>query len=405
MDPAAQRETSSDPAAEGRALLRRALELQSQIRERAERTEREGRLPNETVDDLRSAGLTRALQPPRYGGLATDFGVAARICEHLARACPSTAWVYANFILLQWHVGLFSIEAQDEVWAVDTDALVAAGYMPAGTATKIDGGYSLSGTWRYVSGIDNAAWCLLGGRVVDTDGAPVDQGFFLLPCNSYQIDGNWQVVGLAGTGSKNVLVQKTFVPECRWLSLENCNSGAAPGTKFNKHPIFRAPLYGIFNYFLSGVALGAAQGAINDFIASVRLRKTVGGVTGKQVPLAHFSSIQIALADAEAKIDAGRTLIQRDCDNVVATLRAGKSLSLEQRVANRLSIGFGVRLAKEAVNSLFGVTGAAGLFSDTPIQRHWRDVHAVAHHLSLDWNQIGSLVGGYRLGLEPTGMF
>ena len=170
-----------------------------------------------------------------------------------------------------------------------------------------------------------------------------------------------------------MLVQKTFVPECRWLSLENCNSGAAPGTKFNKHPIFRAPLYGIFNYFLSGVALGAAQGAINDFIASVRLRKTVGGVTGKQVPLAHFSSIQIALADAEAKIDAGRTLIQRDCDNVVATL-AGKSLSLEQRVANRLSIGFGVRLAKEAVDSLFGVTGAAGLFSDTPIQRHWRDV-------------------------------
>ena len=396
--------TSTDPAGQGRVLLNHAQELAPALRARAERTERERRVPDETVADFRRTGITRALQPPRYGGLATDFGVAARICDLLARACPASAWVYANFILLQWHVGLYPVEAQDEVWA-NPDALVAAAYMPVGNATAVDGGYSLSGTWRYVSGIDNANWCLLGGRVLGGNGSPIGQGYFLLAPDQYRIEDNWQVVGLCGTGSKNVIVNNAFVPRHRWLSLEDCNSGTAAGTTVNDHPIFRAPLYGIFSYFLSGVAIGGAQGAIDHFVEVTRMRKTIGGATGRQMQVAQFPTVQLALSDAEAKVDAARTLIHRDCDNVVATLQSGGALSLDQRIANRRSVGFGVRAAKEAVDTLFTVTGAAGLFSDNPIQRHWRDVNAVAHHLSLDWNQIGSLVGGYRLGVEPTGMF
>jgi resorcinol 4-hydroxylase (FADH2) len=397
--------TSSDPAGAGRVLLNRAQELAPALRERAERTEHERRVPDETIADFRRTGITRALQPPRYGGLATDFGVAARICDYLARACPASSWVYANFILLQWHVGLFPAEAQEDVWAADSDTLVAAAYMPVGTAAAVKGGYSLSGAWRYVSGIDNANWCLLGGRVVDDKGAPVKQGYFLLSPDQYRIEDNWQVVGLCGTGSKNVAVKDVFVPEHRWLALEDCNSGAAPGTVVNIHPIFRAPLYAIFSYFLSGVAIGGAQGAIDHFIEVTKLRKTIGGAAGRQMQVAQFPTVQIALTEAEAKVDAARTLIHRDCDSVVATLASGSALSLDQRIANRRSVGFGVRAAKEAVDTLFTVTGAAGLFSDNPIQRHWRDVNAVAHHLSLDWNQIGSLVGGYRLGVEPAGMF
>ncbi len=386
-------------------LLQRARELEPSLRARAERTERERRVPDETVADFRRTGITRALQPPRYGGVATDFGVAARICDYLARACPASSWVYANFILLQWHVGLFPAEAQDEVWGTDSDALVAAGYMPVGTATAVDGGYLLSGTWRYVSGIDNADWCLLGGRVVDANGAPIKQGFFLLAPDQYSIEDNWHVVGLAGTGSKNVIVANTFVPERRWLALDACNSGAAPGTALNDHPIFKAPLYGIFSYFLSGIAIGGAQGAIDDFIEATRLRKTIGGAAGRQSQVAQFATVQIALTEAEAKVDAARTLIHRDCDNVVATLKSGNALSIDQRIANRRSVGYGVRLAREAVDGLFAITGAAGLFNDSVVQRHWRDVNAVAHHLSLDWNQIGALVGSHRLGVEPVGMF
>jgi alkylation response protein AidB-like acyl-CoA dehydrogenase len=395
----------ADPAADGRMLVQRAAGLRSRIQARAAATESDRRLPKETIADLLETGVTRALQPPRYGGLATDFGVAARICEHLARGCPSTAWVYANFILQQWHVGLFALEAQDEIWGANPDALVGAAYMPVGVARKVDGGLALSGTWRYVSGIDNADWCLLGGRVLDSGGAPAEQGFFVLPRREYRIEDDWYVVGLAGTGSKTLVAENVFVPGRRWLALEDCNTGRAPGARIHDHPIFKAPLYAIFNYFLSGVALGAAQGAIDAFVESIKSRNTIGGVTGKQTPLASFPTIQIALADAEAKVDAGRTLIQRDCDTVVATLMAGKQLTLDQRIANRRSIGFGVRLAREAVDGLFGVTGAAGLLSATAIQRYWRDVHAVAHHLSLDWNQIGSLVGGYRLGIEPVGMY
>ena len=372
---------ASDPVAEGLLLLKRARELGPALRERAGQTECERRVPAESVSDMRAAGLTRALQPPRYGGLATDFGVAARICDYLARACPSTAWVYANFILLQWHVGLFPAETQDEVWGANPDALAAAAYMPVGTATAVDGGYSLSGIWRYVSGIDNADWCLLGGRVVNAEGTPIKQGYFLLEPDQYTIEDNWHVVGLAGTGSKNVVVKNAFVPEQRWITLDDCNSGAAPGTAVNDHPIFKAPLYGIFSYFLSGIAIGGAQGAIDEFIETTRLRKTIGGAAGRQASVAEFPTVQIAVTEAEAKVDAARTLIHRDCDNVMATLVRGEALSTDQRIANRRSVGYGVRLTREAVDGLFAISGAAGLFSTSVIQRHWRDVNAVAHHL------------------------
>jgi alkylation response protein AidB-like acyl-CoA dehydrogenase len=236
-------------------------------------------------------------------------------------------------------------------------------------------------------------------------GGASEQAFFLLPRAEYRIVDDWHSVGLVGTGSKSVVVDDIFVPAHRVLSLAHCNSGAAPGIAVNSHPIFRAPLYGIFSYFLSNVALGAAQGAINDFVAEISVRKTVGGVTGKQVPLAQFPTVQIALAEAEAMVDAGHTLIHRDCDRVMALLTAGQSLTTDQRIDNRRSVGFGVRMAREAVDTLFGVVGAAGLLNHHPIQRHWRDVHAVAHHFSLNWTQIATLVGGYRLGLEPAGMY
>jgi resorcinol 4-hydroxylase (FADH2) len=391
---------------QGSVLLERARELWPNLRARAARAENERRIPDETIADFRSTGISRALQPPRYGGISTDFGVAARICDYLARACPASSWVYANFILLQWHVGLFAAEAQDEVWGSDPDALIAAAYMPAGAATITDGGYCLSGAWKYVSGIDNANWCLLGGRVIDAgSGARIRQGFFLLSRDQYQIEDDWYVAGLSGTGSKNVIVKNAFVPEWRWLGLEDCNSGAAPGIAVNDHPIFRAPLYAIFSYFLSGIAIGGAQGAIDDFVETTKSRKTIGGAAGRQFPVAQFPNVQIALTEAEAKVDAARTLIHRDCDNLVATLKGGRTLSVDQRIANRRSVGYGVRLAREAVDSLFALTGAPGLFKESIIQRHWRDVNAVAHHFSLEWNQIGSLVGAYRLGVDPVGMF
>ncbi|MGE0736428.1 MAG: flavin-dependent monooxygenase [Alphaproteobacteria bacterium] len=389
----------------GAALIARALDLVPTLRSRAEATEQARRVPDETIADFRRAQLTRALLPKRYKGYAEDFGVAARICEALGRGCPSSAWVYANFILLQWQVGLFPVQAQDEVWGSDNDALVSAGYMPVGRAVPVDGGYRVSGSWNYISGVDNAEWCVLGGHIVDRDGESVEQGFFLLRRTDFAIVDNWHAVGLTGTGSKGATAKDVFMPRHRFLSLAAVNSGDAPGRQVNDHPIFRAPLYGIFNYFLSGVAFGAVQGAIDDFIDGIKPRTTVGGVTGAQTPLARLPTIQIALAEAEAMVDAARTLVQRDCDNVVATLMAGKTLSLDQRIHNRRSIGFGVRLSKEAVSGLFDVVGAAGLLNHNLIQRHWRDVHAIAHHLSLNWNMIGSLVGGYRLGVEPVGMY
>ena len=236
--------------------------------------------------------------------------------------------------------------------------------------------------------------------------APIGQGYFLLAPDQYRIEDNWQVVGLCGTGSKNVIVNRRFrapasLAFARGLQFRHGrrNHGQRPShlpgpalRDFQLLPVRRRnrrrpgrdrPL----RRGRPGCARPSAARPDGNAGCPVSDRpdRAVGCRSQRSTP--------------PVRSFTGTAITSSPRCKAAARFR---SISASPTAAASVS---GCGAAKEAVDTLFAVTGAAGLFSDNPIQRHWRDVNAVAHHLSLDWNQIGSLVGGYRLGVEPAGMF
>ena len=147
----------------------------------------------------------------------------------LAHGCGSTAWVSANLANHDFMLALWPREAQDEVWEADTARANRLGaHVPAGAATKVPGGYRLTGRWKFSSGIDACTWTMLGG-IASADGELPDYRVFLLPASDYRIIDTWHAAGLRGTGSNDVEVKDVFVPEHRALAVELMKGCGAAG--------------------------------------------------------------------------------------------------------------------------------------------------------------------------------
>src|SRR5262245_6684635 len=194
--------------------LRSTHQLSQDLRNRAAECESLRRLPEETFESYQRSGLLRALQPHQWGGFELSPLTFFEAVVEVAGACPSSAWFLSVVGIHNWQLGLFPEEAQRDVWGKETNVLISSSYAPTGKVERVDGGFRLSGRWSFSSGCDHCQWVFLGG-VAPGDGPIPDMRTFLLPRSDYQIIDNWYVAGLAGTGSKDIVVDSAFVPEHR----------------------------------------------------------------------------------------------------------------------------------------------------------------------------------------------
>src|SRR3954464_10717221 len=207
-------------------LLARAEALVPVLRERANHTEELRRLPDETIEDLHRAGLFRILQPKRVGGSELPFRSIVELVSVIGKGDGSTAWVLANLAAHHRMLGMLPKQAQDEVWGQSPDNLIGSALIfPRGRARKVDGGYRITGRWPFSSGVDAAAWNLIGAIMQDEETGAAQPRIFLLPASDYTIIDTWQVIGLAGTGSKDVAVDDVFVPAYRSIAVEQIVGG------------------------------------------------------------------------------------------------------------------------------------------------------------------------------------
>ena len=193
----------------------------------------------------------------------------------ISAACASTGWAVNGAVSNGRSIAHFPIEAQREVWGGDADPFTCACFAPTGTAVPVDGGYVLSGTWSFASGCDHASWVYLGAFITPPDAKPApDRGpgqalegaFFLLPIGDCEIVDNWFVCGLAGTGSKDIVVREMFVPAHRVLLFADARAGTAPGAKYHQNPLYRMPLLIHGASMLASTAVGAARGALDTYL-------------------------------------------------------------------------------------------------------------------------------------------
>ena len=384
-------------------LLARARGIAVVARERAQQTETDRRVGDDMIERMRQADLFRVMQPRAYGGFEYGFEVFAQIVAAIASGCGSTGWVYALLASHQWLIACFSKAAQDEVWQ-DPTALAAGTYAPVARAVAVDGGYRLSGVGSFCSGCDNAQWQLLGSMIPQPNGTATP-GFFLLRSGDCIIEDNWHTMGLAGTGSKNIVARDAFVPAYRALAFSELADATAPGMRANSNPLYRQSFLAVLPIAIVSPVLGMAEGALAGFLAMASVRTTRGAVAGGNRRMAELTTVQLRVAEASALIDAARLLMFRDLAEAFETTARGDAVSMDVRLRNRRDQAFCVRLLVAAIDALFLAAGGQGLFLEQPLQRVWRDAHAAASHISLNWDSTGSMYGQFMLGLEPKGQY
>ena len=257
------------------AMIAGTRALVPRLRERAARTEELRHLPTETEKDLHDAGLFRMLQPQRIGGAELDYVALVDCAELLGMADASVAWNLANLASHHWMLGMFAQKAQDLVWDRDPDALIASSFIfPAGRATRVEGGYRLHGSWPFSSGVASCEWNMLASVVYSDDEADgIEYRIFLLPKDDYKVLDTWNVAGLRGTGSCDVEVRDAFVADYMTVAVGDLAGGPTPGSKVNPNPLYALPVFSLFPYVLSGVALGNAQVCLDDYAEVVRHRQ------------------------------------------------------------------------------------------------------------------------------------
>ena len=378
-------------------MLERARALVPTFAARAAACEALRRLPDETERDLHEGGLFRMVQPARAGGADLDVGILVDTCAAIARVCPSTAWNLGNLASHHWMLGYYPPEAQDEIWDLSRDTLIATSLaFPAGRGRKVEGGYEISGRWPLSSGVDNSDWNMLAFMVRERDdGPPVDQRFALIHRSQYEIIDNWHAVGLAGTGSKDVATKNLFVPEHRTLTAWAFNGKSHPGSALNPSPLFRLPLLALGPYVLSGVMLGCAQGAYETVVGAARKRNAT--TTGQ--PVGASQAVQIKVAEASARIDAAELMMGHVCRHAMDVARADRDPLQEDKLRYRRDAFFSVRLCLEAVDILMGVAGSSGLYLSGSMQRLFRDAHAANAHVMFSTDVQGALFGQHALGM------
>lgn len=392
--------TEQTPAGAGQQISREELlgrleQLVPVLAERAEKTEEARQLLDETVRDFHDIGAWPMVRPSRVGGHELDYGILVEAGAVAGRGCASSAWNLTNLACHDWMLGMYPKQAQDDVWDRSLDSLICASVIfPAGRARRTDGGYVLSGRWPFCSGIGPSDWCMLGGIIAgDAEDRPPEYGLFLVHKSDYEVIDVWHTAGLSGTGSNDVRIEEAFVPEHRMLLADDMKGGATPGSEVNPAPLFKVPVIAPFPYILSGTALGAAEVAVSGFVGNLKTK--VGNYTGAK--LADLQNIQIKVGETSAMAEAARRIMLEDCREAMEIAATGQAPDLHTKARWRRNGAYSVDLCVQAVDKVFSAGGGGSIYNRNPLQRYFRDVHAVAGHIAFSMDFAGATYGRVAL--------
>ena len=286
------------------------------------------------------------------------------------------------------------------MWGEDTSVQLSTSLAPTGTVQQVDGGFHLSGRWSFSSGCDFCRWAVLGGIVPPVEsGQPPDARVFLVPRRDYVIDDNWHVMGLCATGSKDIVVDDAFVPECRTHSYQDAFHLKHPGTAINHAPLYRLPFGLVFANGITAPAIGAALGALEAFRDQSLKRINVRD----QSRVAEDPFTQYRLAEAAAAVGAARDRVLGNFTDMMRLVRAGEEISLTVRARCKWDAGKAIDWSVQAVDKLFEASGGRGIFLDNPIQRAWRDVHAMRAHAGNNPERAAFVFSPLRIRLAAAG--
>ena len=361
--------------AEERAVLQRARRLIPLLAERAPEAAAARRVPAATIAEYRDAGILRILQPRRFGGMQGRFSLFSRIVEELTYGCASSAWVYAVLAEHQWIIAQYPNEAQIDVWGDDPEAVASSSLAPRAAAKRVPGGWRLSGRYPFSSGCDYAQWAILGAFLGEV-GDPRTIAYLLAPLAECEIADDWQTLGLAGTGSKSLVLRDVFVPEHRVVMVSDLFAGTPPGALVHPdYPVLRAPRGFLVSYSLPPVAIALGRRALDVACAAL-----AGRVSRGVSKLAEFEVVQMAVGEAAAAIDAATLLLHTGRDSSTAEVSSGRRITEAEALRARRDMVYAQHQVAWAVDKLCEVDGARWVYDNDELGAIRRDVMTILTH-------------------------
>jgi 3-hydroxy-9,10-secoandrosta-1,3,5(10)-triene-9,17-dione monooxygenase len=326
------------------------------------------RMPEENARAILDSGLMPLVRPKMFGGFEADWMTQIDCVSEVARYCGSTGWCMTFFLQHQFFLSLFPLEAQRYVYERHKDPTILTSFFQTGSAKEVPGGYEVGGRWHFASAGDYCNWAIVGGVIRNEDGSVKKRLNFLLKPEQFKIDRVWNAIGLKGSGSNDVVVEPTFVPESFVYDHDLALIGKAPG-----HSVHPGVLYEAFVDLTAG-----------------RKARPMGAKPSDRV------EVQIAIGESGAEIDLAYLVTEK----LAATVFKGGKVARTDAVRQRRDMMMVLKLLQSAVDRMFDLSGTHGLLGNHAIQRHWRDLHAIGHHAQ--WQAPALQIAGREaLGLSP----
>ncbi|MFE1511804.1 hydroxylase [Streptomyces sp. NPDC058726] len=350
-----------------------------------------GRVSDEVAAVLRASGVIRMLQPRDFGGLEshpTDF---LRTVFEIGRRNGAAGWIAGVVGVHPHELAQGDPRMQREIWGEDPDTWVASPYAPMGRARPVEGGYVFNGRWPFSSGTDHCRWVMIGGLITDQEGSVADREtiHFVIPRADYEIlHDSWDVVGLRGTGSKDIVVKDAFVPGHRLIRTDPVTDGSAGPIAGRDAVLYSMPRNVIFSGAITTATIALAQGTLDAYVSWTRERSSRFGSASRD-------PFQLSvLGPAAADIDASLGHVLHDLDRAFDIVSTGRLLTLSERAEIRRNQVSASHRAAAAADEIFKVSGGSQLHTRNPMQRMWRDCQSALHHVQ---NYAGPLYQAYGM--------
>jgi len=363
-------------------LLERTRALTSLVVAEADHTESKGTLAEPVVEAVADAGLFSIMVPRCLGGLEADITTALEVFEELAYADGSTGWSVMANATTACFAGIYLDDEATEVIFGDAQPVLAGMFGPMGEATATGDGYRVSGRYQFGSGSGHATWMAAGvmelrdGEPAVTEiGLPAMRVVFV-PRRDVELLGNWDVLGLAGTGSYDYRIDDVLVPSAYCFPLLEAEVKRGG-------PVYSLGLFALTAAGHAAFALGVGRRALEELLVIARTKERLGGdpIAQQQLFLHDF-----ALHDAAVR--SARAYVFESFAAAEAVALAGAPPTNEQLQRTRQATTHATRVVADAARFAYTWAGSSGLRSPSVVQRCFRDISAGTQHLFVDNNTL-----------------
>jgi alkylation response protein AidB-like acyl-CoA dehydrogenase len=371
-----------------------AADIVAELRQTDDESEHLRRVSDRAVALLHESGLTRLMTPATYGGDQRSVRALVEAERIVAHGSPSASWVLMVCQAHTFIAGRLPRAGQDEVFGSDPGMLIPGVPSRQGTCHKVDGGYVLNGRWSFASGADHGDWLMVGSRGVRNEAGERCPGMLVvLPRSDVVIDDTWFTLGMRGTGSKDIVLEGTFVPAHRAVDMANAWLGTVEGVDV---PLYRLPVGGTLSTMLLGSIVGMAERGLDLYIEQARTRRDA--YTGEAK--VNSVGIQRRVAEAKAEIAHAWTLAMQNCDLLDEAMHQPPPMPVPDRAQVRWNAAYAAELCRRAAERLFAGAGASAAYDVNVLQRAYRDLNTATHHATVDFDTALEVQGKVLLGVE-----